>query len=474
MSTFQTLKARRNKKSLIPDDRLIVPPQSSCTIGIYEEEKYSTKKTINTLRRLPEIPTGFGFEVKSNEKEYGLYAKKTFSPGELVLTDEPYSYSVNHDKIQVTCHHCLVTDAELFSCKSCKLIHYCSVKCQSKDWNDHREECLSLQKAAKVTDVEVTESLRLMSRILRKRYKDVSSYERKVRNLYGSRECFDQKKLEDFGQGLLLIKQLVGERILTSAVDHLLDLFCKVALNSCSICNEENISVATGLYPVFSLINNDCNPNVCVTFSGALMNVRALREIKAGEEICLFYAGLNEPKHLCRKFLRENYLFDCKCESCELYLGGKPDEKVSVKNNYNPEELYKTIMEINEDSNYECDMTYVLEVLCEAEQFLGCRNYYLDIIRNYAAYRYIEQSQYEFAYVFFLQRIKSRPEVNPLTSVDHVTACRLACNVLIKPDVNLLNMVKEAKRRLFLTHGMDNRFTQEMIALEYTLSKVVQ
>ena len=39
------------------------------------------------------------------------------------------------------CNHCLKTDGSLMACGSCKIVHYCSQRCQKKDWKKHKPKC---------------------------------------------------------------------------------------------------------------------------------------------------------------------------------------------------------------------------------------------------------------------------------------------------------------------------------------------
>lgn len=78
----------------------------------------------------------------------------------------------------------------------------------------------------------------------------------------------------------------------------------------------------SGLYSLQSCINHSCNPNASVEFphSNSTLVVRALREIRPDEEICIAYLDechLERSRHSRQKALSSLYLFLCKCDKCQ-------------------------------------------------------------------------------------------------------------------------------------------------------------
>ncbi|CDP12438.1 unnamed protein product [Coffea canephora] len=61
--------------------------------------------------------------------------------------------------------------------------------------------------------------------------------------------------------------------------------FSKLACNAHTICDAELRPLATGLYPVISLINHSCLPNSVLVFEGRLAVVRAVEHIPKGTEV---------------------------------------------------------------------------------------------------------------------------------------------------------------------------------------------
>lgn len=103
----------------------------------------------------------------------------------------------------------------------------------------------------------------------------------------------------------------------------------------------------SGLYLTQSKINHSCRPNAEIRFpySNNLLQVVALRDITADEEICISYLDecqINRSRHSRQRRLQENYLFLCDCEKCQEEIN-QPD--VTSDEEENDE------METDDDSN---------------------------------------------------------------------------------------------------------------------------
>uniref|UniRef100_A0A6I8PG85 Protein-lysine N-methyltransferase SMYD4 n=1 Tax=Ornithorhynchus anatinus TaxID=9258 RepID=A0A6I8PG85_ORNAN len=84
------------------------------------------------------------------------------------------------------------------------------------------------------------------------------------------------------------------------------------------IASSRQVRLATGLFPVVSLLNHSCSPNTSVSFSGRVAVVQATQPIGRGQEILHCYGP-----HRCRmdvaerrQKLKAQYFFDCRCQAC--------------------------------------------------------------------------------------------------------------------------------------------------------------
>ncbi|CAO3618604.1 unnamed protein product [Cunninghamella blakesleeana] len=75
-----------------------------------------------------------------------------------------------------------------------------------------------------------------------------------------------------------------------------------------------------GLYLIHSHINHNCYPNVSIDHadqSNYKVMVRAIRDIKAGEQLFETYVNPRWDKETRQNYLSKSYMFDCKCDRCE-------------------------------------------------------------------------------------------------------------------------------------------------------------
>ncbi|XP_038058725.1 SET and MYND domain-containing protein 4-like [Patiria miniata] len=80
----------------------------------------------------------------------------------------------------------------------------------------------------------------------------------------------------------------------------------------------KQVRLATAIYPTASLLNHSCQPNVIASFDGAVLTMRATRDIQPGQEILHCYGP--HAKHMSRdvrqRALQEQYFFTCTCHAC--------------------------------------------------------------------------------------------------------------------------------------------------------------
>lgn len=81
-----------------------------------------------------------------------------------------------------------------------------------------------------------------------------------------------------------------------------------------------------GVFPLHSTMNHSCSPSATQVLSPdgdarAEVVVKAVRPVRAGEEITVSYIDLQDPTLDCvaarREKLQQDYLFHCNCERCE-------------------------------------------------------------------------------------------------------------------------------------------------------------
>ncbi|XP_030041498.1 protein-lysine N-methyltransferase SMYD4 [Microcaecilia unicolor] len=82
--------------------------------------------------------------------------------------------------------------------------------------------------------------------------------------------------------------------------------------------SREQVRVASALFPVLSLMNHSCDPNISVSFQGRTAVVRAVKPIKETQEVSHCYgphfSRMRVEERL--QLLRSQYFFDCQCRAC--------------------------------------------------------------------------------------------------------------------------------------------------------------
>ncbi|XP_029417302.1 SET and MYND domain-containing protein 4 isoform X2 [Nannospalax galili] len=84
------------------------------------------------------------------------------------------------------------------------------------------------------------------------------------------------------------------------------------------ITNSRQIRLATGIFPVVSLLNHSCSPNTSVSFTSTVATVRAAQQIGKGQEIVHCYGPHESRMGVAERQqrLRSQYFFDCSCPAC--------------------------------------------------------------------------------------------------------------------------------------------------------------
>ncbi|ETN67879.1 SET and MYND domain-containing protein 5 [Anopheles darlingi] len=130
-----------------------------------------------------------------------------------------------------------------------------------------------------------------------------------------------------FGDWVKNVSERQLDQQTRQSVDELIDeLYNKMDEVVGTFLNNEG----SALYAMQSKINHSCTPNAEIVFpkSNHVLALRALRDLAAGEEICISYldeCNLQRSRHSRQKNLREYYLFECQCERCESQIAD-PDE----------------------------------------------------------------------------------------------------------------------------------------------------
>ncbi|XP_016066616.1 PREDICTED: SET and MYND domain-containing protein 4 isoform X2 [Miniopterus natalensis] len=84
------------------------------------------------------------------------------------------------------------------------------------------------------------------------------------------------------------------------------------------ITESRQVRLATGIFPVVSLLNHSCSPNTSVSFMSTVAAIRASQQIGKGQEILHCYGPHKSRMGVAERQqkLRSQYFFDCNCLAC--------------------------------------------------------------------------------------------------------------------------------------------------------------
>lgn len=102
------------------------------------------------------------------EKGRCLLSIKDFSPGEVIISQEPYVSVPNNSAVHSRCEGCF-RSSNLKKCSACHVVWYCGSTCQKSDWKLHRLECNALSRLEKERQKSLTPSIRLMVKLYMRR-----------------------------------------------------------------------------------------------------------------------------------------------------------------------------------------------------------------------------------------------------------------------------------------------------------------
>jgi len=86
------------------------------------------------------------------------------------------------------------------------------------------------------------------------------------------------------------------------------------------VCESGSDSDPKALFLEVSRFNHSCNANCDYSWRDRQnrMDIYAQTIIRAGEELCIPYIDLREPRQVRQQLLKENWRFRCRCEVCCL------------------------------------------------------------------------------------------------------------------------------------------------------------
>ncbi|KAJ3201338.1 hypothetical protein HDU67_001396 [Dinochytrium kinnereticum] len=218
------------------------------------------------------------------------------------------------------CHHCLRLDDDgggrsLRRCSGCRRAWYCSARCQTKDWREgaHKVVC-----GGGLGDARVGVAVRMemaMGRVGGEVERDAVLAAVTLEEGLDEESRVEMMKIARAGGGWF------GEGDGRQRERSLFLHQCRWMANGFNMTRSTDFRVyGEGYFPLASLVNHSCEPNVVTLYDGDVQTLIALRDVEAGEEILTSYIDPFHPPEERRERLRR-YGFECHCGRCDGVSG---------------------------------------------------------------------------------------------------------------------------------------------------------
>eukprot|EP00026_Physarum_polycephalum_P007780 Phypoly_transcript_07846.p1 GENE.Phypoly_transcript_07846~~Phypoly_transcript_07846.p1 ORF type:complete len:479 (+),score=56.38 Phypoly_transcript_07846:141-1577(+) len=275
-------------------------------------------------RRHPQLTTDFEI-ANAPKKGRLLLSKRERREGDLLLTSMPYTYALLDSHQRIRCALCLNDPDSLSRCSRCRGVYYCSTQCQRQAWPIHKHEC---DASLRVSPNVPTPTMRLLLHMLWKR-KLESGGNKKQTNTNEILQTFEDvsflkdhadensERRVEFTPQAVITKQFLGETFDEIPINKIIDFLFLFSCNNFNISDGEMRPIGVGLYPLAALINHSCSPNSVAVFEGPRVYIRAIQNIKAGEEITVSYIEVGMTKQQRQATLAKHFYFVCECERCQ-------------------------------------------------------------------------------------------------------------------------------------------------------------
>ncbi|XP_041038936.1 histone-lysine N-methyltransferase SMYD3 isoform X4 [Carcharodon carcharias] len=181
----------------------------------------------------------------------------------------------------------------------------------------------------------------------------------------------------------------------------------QVTCNCFTISDGEMQEIGVGLYPSMSLLNHSCDPNCVIVFEGKQLQLHAVRQIQANEELTISYIDVMATSQERRRQLEKQYCFACDCRRCEIadkdsdLLAGEEHAWKEVK------ESIPKVEELQSSGNWEEIVDMCQTLLDKNRDVLPDTNLYLSKMLDAAMDACIQLARWEDALSYGTRTLRS-------------------------------------------------------------------
>ena len=275
----------------------------------------------------------YPFTISSEEgRGRFLVATRDIQPGELILCDKPI-VQTPYTKSKAQCLQCYKLISGTYKCPACGF-PMCGPLCAKGDI--HKIECSIFEQADFEAEIENMNAdddhyaaimplrclhLKRNDPELWERFSRFLGHSEQQKQLYPDLFAYHQEHSVEFLRDTCELGELYSE-------DEIHQAIAIMYINSVNMELGPGHGQGTAFYPTFAHMNHSCLCNTqTVKLPNHLLEVRALRKIKTGEEISTQYVTGDKPTRLRRQMLFKKWFFWCNCyrcsdkTECESYLG---------------------------------------------------------------------------------------------------------------------------------------------------------
>ncbi|KAI9018998.1 hypothetical protein DFJ74DRAFT_675567 [Hyaloraphidium curvatum] len=276
----------------------------------------------------------------------GVFAAADLPAGTTVLREAATAYVVRDEFSRDYCQVCLSdlreTVAESLVCGACKARH-CSEECARQD-RFHAQEC-PLVAGRVLVDVALDSDMaldlvRLVARLVFARHLEETSEARTglvptpfrlVDDVVAHERMASEEWLNAVTKGSeLLLERLPAHLTEGLETSDLVGLACRINANAHALGDPEGAlnALIVNLFPLGCIFNHSCAPNTVYVAgpqreAGGEVLFRTVRDVQHGEELCVSYINLVQPREARQADLLASKSFLCECERCSAPRGSE-------------------------------------------------------------------------------------------------------------------------------------------------------
>ena len=272
----------------------------------------------------------FNLNVSKNVGRYAIAKQDIKNPGTLIVKEKAYAWSVRFQFLKQICTNCAVVfdlNCNPLICDLCEMAYYCSEKCKQAHFKYHEIQCtvlLSIGDICQVTKSDVDLIRTILSVISNYLLDDDSIKPASSKLFIPSKQdlLLMASHTEESGGYMCSIirSHLRPEHASQLTTEQILFFMSIINANSHSLSRQDDPSkiFGVGLFPLSSLFNHSCYPNVQFCSENNNLIYRLMRPVKEGEELTVNYTALYQSRASRRLDLNTQKKFECHCNRCEL------------------------------------------------------------------------------------------------------------------------------------------------------------